>query len=435
MKEQVNDRYSTGFQGLEVGHDKYKQHVPEKHQSQPPPNYNQAIPIGKKYRFTLPSNREEPVEREEDGIAEMQLSSSDRILICDRTGGAKTSLLKRIVYGLWKGHQKIIHLTDVKNDFANIDTEGGIPPEFAEAAGLHPGESPEPIPIQFFQPRVLNNEYRNGLPEELEDTELKTFSYGFQDLRESEIKTLVNATSDTQTDILTNAIAAHDELTYSALEETVLSMEANPQAKRSLMNSIRRLKSQEVLEDQYRNELPVDRLDDGIVSVSMDNWSSYKREGNEKIEIQIAIALRQIEQNLRDGVLSGPVVPVFDEAHFFCSGDNDISTPAVIDLIHLGRAFDIPMIFSTQNPEQLDPGIIDGLSHFFIGPNVPPDQRMDLLRAADLVDHADYGNDKWVRIFREMKKYEFLQVDKERSLWRVVSPFAPPCFHPWEDDE
>ena len=433
MRDGVNNRYSTGFQGLEVGHNKYKQHVPEKHQSQPPPNYNQAIPIGKKYRFNVPSNREEPVEREEDGIAEMQLSSSDRILICDRTGGAKTSLLKRIVFGLWKGGQKIIHLTDVKNDFANIDKEGGIPPEFVDAAGLHPGESPGSIPVQVFQPRLLYNEYRRTPPDVLDGME--TFAYGFQDLRESEIKTLVNATSDTQTDILTNAIAAHNELTYSALEETVLSMDANPQAKRSLMNSVRRLKEQEVLHDSYREKLPADSLDDGVVAVSMDNWDSFKREGREKLEIQIAIALRRIKHRLRDGELKGPVTPIFDEAHVFCSENNDISTPEIVDMIDLGRAYDIPMIFSSQRASQLDQEIIDGLSHFFIGKNVPPDQRMDLLKAADLVNHEDYSTGKWTKIFREMGKYEFLQVDSERSLWRVVSPFAPPCFHPWEDDD
>jgi len=428
----VNDRYSTGFQGLEVGHDKYKQHVPEKHQSQPPPNYNQAIPIGTQYRFPGVNSREEPVSREEAGIAEMQLSSSDRILICDRTGAGKTSLLKRIVYGLHEAGQKIIHLTDVKNDFADIDTDGGVPQEFIDEAGLHPGESPGSIPVEVFQPRLLYNEYRRSPPDVLEGME--TFAYGFQDLRESEIKTLVNATSDTQTDILTNAIAAHDELTYSSLEDTVLSMDANPQAKRSLMNSIRRLKEQEVLHDDYREKLPADSLEDSVVAVSMDNWDSFKREGREKLEIQIAIALRRIKHRLRDGDLTGPVTPIFDEAHVFCGEKNDISTPEIVDMIDLGRAYDIPMIFSSQRASQLDQEIIDGLSHFFIGKNVPPDQRMDLLKAADLVDHEDYSTGKWTKIFREMGKYEFLQVDSERSLWRVVSPFAPPCFHPWEDD-
>jgi intein/homing endonuclease len=342
-----------------------------------------------------------------------------------------TALLKRIVYGLHQAGQKIIHLTDVKNDFADIDTEGGVPQPFIQEAGLHPGESPESIPVQVFQPRLLYNEYRRSPPDVLEGME--TFAYGFQDLRESEIKTLVNATSDTQSDILTNAIAANDELTYSSLEDTVLSIDANPQAKRSLMNSIRRLKEQEVLHDSYRDKLPVDSLEDGVVAVSMDNWDSFKREGREKLEIQIAIALRIIQQRLRDSHLEGPVTPVFDEAHVFCSAKNDISTPEVVDMIDLGRDYDIPMLFSSQRPSQLSQSIIDGLSHFFIGKNVPPSQRMDLLKAADLVNHEDYSTGKWTKIFREMGKYEFLQVDSERSLWRVVSPFAPPCFHPWQD--
>ena len=429
----MNNRFSTGFQGLEVGHDRYKEHVPETERKQPPPNYSDAIPIGTKYRFDLPDSQGGVVEREEDGVAEMQLSASDRILICDRTGGGKTGLLKRIVYGLHKSGQKIIHLSDVKNDFADIDTDGGVPPEFVEEAGLHPGEKPESIPVEVFQPRLLYNEYRRSPPDVLGGME--TFSYGFQDLRESEIKTLVNATSDTQNDILTNAIAANSELTYGALEESVLGMDANGQAKRSLLNSIRRLKEQEVLHEDFREKLPSDYLGDGVVAVSMDNWDSYKREGREKLEIQIAIALRRIKQGLRDGDLEGPITPIFDEAHVFCGEDNSISTPEIVDMIDLGRAYNIPLIFSSQRPSQLAQGIIDGLSHFFIGKNVPPDQRMELLKAADLVEHQDYSTGKWTKIFREMGKYEFLQVDSERSLWRVVSPFAPPCFHPWEDDE
>lgn len=431
----MNDRYSTGFKGLKVGGDKWQDYKPEKTSSQPPPNYRNKIPIGEKYIVRPEKEQFSREHWEKDGIADMQITSSDRVLICDRTGGAKTSLLKLLVFGLWKAGHKLVHFTDVKNDFANIDDENGVPKEFAEEAGLPPGQPPEPVPVEVFQSRLLFNEYRRGLPDELEDVDLNTFAYGFEDLREAEIKSLVNASSSTQNDILTLAIADDSKTTYDNLVSTIKRSDANPKAIKSLLGSIRKLKEQEVLEEEYRDTLPTDKLEEGVVAISMDNFTSFKRDSMEKLEVQIAIGLRRIKQGLRDDVLKGPISLIFDESHEFCSSDNEISTAEIVDMIDLGRAYDIPMVFSTQRPSQLDPEIIDGLSHFFIGPNVPPDQRMDLLRAADLVDHEDYVSGKWTKIFRYMKSHEFLQVDSERSLWRVVDPFAPPCHHPWEEDD
>lgn len=415
----VLDNYTTSLDGLRHGDDKYEEHVPEGHNEEDPdpPDYERRIPIGEDVRTGR--------------TVWMRLSKSDRIGIWGRTGSGKTTLSKTLISRFYLSGYGLLYPNDVKNDFQDIDYKGGASQKLIDEhdAGRYPGEVSSRMPKQMYAPPFLLEEYRN------KPSYIKPFTFGLSDISEGELLDLLQLTSNTQKRIVSDIWNSHDDLTFSQLENLLKDSEDyNDQAAAAVLKNVSTLKKEKVLTDYERyDKSPLEDLPEEAVVIAFKKWKKFKREGSEKLEMYISIILRKLMDMIEAGEIDYDkgIVVFIDEAHAFCGTDGTpISREDIIDLVDLGRAYDIPMIFSSQRPSQLPKeDIVSQMSHHFVSKSVPVSDLIDLLKEAKILDHADYSNDRWTKILREMGKYQRLYIDTENSRYQIIEPYAPLVAH------
>ncbi|WP_226005953.1 ATP-binding protein [Natrinema salinisoli] len=384
-----------------------------------PPDYNQRVPIGR--------------DKHTGELVEYDVADHDRIGIFGTTGAGKTTLAKAILSRLFKGGVKVLHASDIKNDFHDIDNEPGVSKELIDEAGFAPGEQRTPIPVELFMPRFLYNEYPNNPP-----YYLTPFTLGFQDISDADLKYLIPTNSTRQKVVLNNVLDAvpPKARSFPHLKQVIDEQEEAPKnVRRALKSNLRSLKQEQILSTRYQKD-PLEKLDEQVVVLALENWDRYKRQGLELVEIYVALTLRRLKEQLRDGDLEGPVMVFADEAHAFCpAGDDSISKREFVDLVDLGRAYKVPMMFASQHPAQIPNeensdryDVLGSINHFFLAPNLPEKDWKQCLKASGL--WRQYGNrDIWRDRFASMDQYEFMYLNKERGTHQVVQPLAPLCAH------
>ncbi|QIB75374.1 ATP-binding protein [Halogeometricum borinquense] len=402
-----------------AGDQTHQRYVPDEKDLAPPPDYEKAIPIG--------------TDINTGELVSLSISNKDRIGIFGNTGSGKTRFIKVFVSRLWKGGYKILHCSDVKNDFQDLDNRPGASKKIIEQSGFAPGEKRQPIPKEMFMPRFLYHEY----PEHRsKPSYLTPYALGFRDVSTEDFRYLLNPSSTAQENLITNMMSGlkAEQLSYQTLYELVHDTSNNQQLSQAVESSIEAVQNQSIINDTYRKD-PLEYLDDNVVVLALENWERYKYSGKERVEMFIANVMRRAREQLRDGDLEGPLLMVIDEAHVFVkNGADSISKQEAVDTTVLGRGYGIPMIYSTQKPSQIPnsddkdtDNIVGEMSYLFLAPNLDEDDWKTALRATNLYNPNRLQ--KWRDLFQSMPEFSWLMVDKAASTYRVIDPLAPLCAH------
>lgn len=338
-----------------------------------------------------------------------------------------TWTLKELVSRLFDGGMGIIHLSDVKNDFANIGHGDGIQ---KNKMNLLKNEQRKSIPVNMMVPRFLAEDYHDGIPS---SDHFHKFSYSISDLSESDFLQLLKADSTSARNI---AIALYEQVEegeadnitdlINFLEEDESMEDVNTMAKRSMKSTLESIKKQGVVSNRGQKS-PVDYMDDSVVAIAFENYDRYKRKSIEKLELQISITIRKILDKIREKETDKEqYLLVVDEAHAFATDSRDsISTDDIIDAVDLGRAYGLPMAFATQKYTDLASGIRTQCNKFLLSQNITVEERRVILKETGHYKSGDAQRGKFQRIFSSMDKHEWMYVDDQE--YYKVKPLSPLC--------
>lgn len=428
----IREKYSSGYSGLDLGESSFKDTFePEEPEKKvPPPDYTNKIPIGQDARTGQP--------------VFLRLQSSDRITVFGKTGMGKTTLCKRLLGCFFFGGSNVVYPNDVKNDFRTIDKYGGSPKKLIEEhkAGLYKGEEPKEASKHMFVPKFMDEHYIRGVP-----NDVKKFVFDIDALSQSEVETIIDPDSTKQKQILQDGInflknnysddSKHTiSNLHSAIERLKEDGEVNTNAAASLISKIKTVMNEEVVmsNQRYKQDL-ASKIDDNFLVLSMKYYGNYTGgDSINKLDIYVSSLLRQVQQGIQNRTISNEngTIIFIDEAHSFIPRKDDrLSKREVVKLVDLGRAYDIPMLFSTQRPSQIPKeDIIDQCSYFFVAPSVPYNGLKELLKTAKIWNPSDSAKNKWMDILQRMNRFQFMMIDVERSTYRIIDPYAPLIHHP-----
>lgn len=393
-----------------------------------PPDYTRRLPLGEDLHTGDP--------------VWIQLKSSDRIGVFGRTGSGKTTLLKALSSRLFDGGSgpgiKVVHLTDVKNDFAEIDRGDGVSDELIrKSAGLLPEEEKRPLPVKMYLPKFMEKEYGGSPPTRTMPDKFEAFTYGVQDLSESEFISLTNSdASDRQKEVASALFSQVDiqSSTLQSLKDELEKISTDKRFSKPLQSSLDILEDRDILSTRYRKD-PARELDDHVLALAMEHWDRYKGVSLDRLEVYVSITIRRIMDKIRNRELQPPVLFIVDEGHAFLPADDtaSLSRRDIVDLIDLGRDYDLPMLISTQRPSQIPTDdVVKQMSHFLIPWNIDPDTREFLLREANLYQKSHPFDNSWSQYFNSLTEHDWLYISRDGE-WRAFSPYAPLCRHSGSD--
>lgn len=365
----------------------------------------------------------------------LRIEDDTRIGLFGESGSGKTTLAKTILSRLWKGGWKIFHAADIKHDFHDIDNKGGASQHLINVtAGLSPGEEPESVPKEMYQPKFLYDEYGDH---ETKPSFVTPFTLGFEDISKQEFIALVSPSSTKQEQLLTQALedVPRQDWSFSTIRRVIEEAEANQQLKQSLLGSIDSVESEGILSNRYRRA-PLEDMQDKVVSLGLENWDRFRYSGKENLEMYIAFFLRKLKDKIRNRDLSPPAVLFIDEAHAFLPADGkSLVKQEAVDYVDVfSRSNRVIPVVSSQKPSQLpnpenrkdDRDIVGALNVFFLAPNLADREWKTVLKATNL--YRSHGNmDRYRRMFQEMDKYQWLMIQNDRI--RKLDPYAPLWAH------
>ena len=407
----MEDKFDTFEKEIELfGSDYHKERYLE--EDVEPPSYKNKIPLGRN-----PDTGE---------VKWIDMNDDDRWSIIGRTGSGKTWTIKEMVSRFWEGGMGVLHLSDVKNDFANISHGDGIQ---KDRMNLLKNEKRTPIPVNMYVPKFLEGDYFNGVPT---SDHFHTFSYSISDLSESDFLQLLQADSTSARNI---AIALYEQVEegeadnitdlINFLEEDESMEDVNTMSKRSMKSTLESIKKQGVVSNRGNKE-PLDNINDSVCVIAFENYDKYKRKSLSKLELQISITIRKLLDKIRENkVEKEQILIVVDEAHAFAGDKSELSTEDITDAVDLGRAYGLPMVFLTQKYTDLSSGIRTQCNKFLLSQNVTVEERRTVLKEAGHYQTGDHSRGKWQRLFSSMNKHEWLYVDNQE--YYKVKPLSPLC--------
>jgi len=399
----------------------------EKYKCDPPsepPDYEKEIPFGRKVNT--------------GEIVSISIAEDDRIGIFGDSGSGKTTLAKTIMSRYWLGGAKIVHMTDIKHDFADIDNRLGTDNEgvskklIRDSEGLVEGEEPYSVPKEMFMPKALYDAY----PEYKNPPYFVTpFTLSFDQVSTDDFKSMLNL-SDSQEASLNNILdnIPSDQLSLNAILEQVDMIDGSKQMVNSLRQSLNSIKSENVISERFYKD-PLEPLEDSdtVISIGLENWDEFRYSGSEKIEMFLTVILRELRKKIRQRDISTPVVVFIDEAHSFLpSGRKSLFKQPVADLLNVwARANGMIPILSSQAPSQLPnpddrrdmQDLVGKLNHLLLAPNLAEKDWKSVLKSTNL--YSQHNLDKWRKRFRRMNQYQFLYINGKNDNWCIVNPFAP----------
>ena len=407
--------YDIGNKGVEVTGSDYMKNKFTEEKDPDPPDYSNRIPIGHDWKTGQ--------------LKWINVNDDDRFGIFARTGSGKTFLLKSIHSRLFLGGYKVLHLSDVKNDFADMDHGQGIQKHHMNLIETNKmKEQRQPIPVNMYMPKFMGEQYYNGPPKK---DNFHAFAYSLNDLSESDFLQLISADSESKKNLALEMFDNIEEGTnFSDLYDILDDSEANDMTKRTVRSSLETLERQEVVSNRYQKS-PLDTIDETVVALAFEHWDKFKRKSMEKMEIYISITIRKVMDQMRERELEGPLSMIVDEAHAFAPADgNSISRDDIVDVINLGRAYGIPMFFASQSKSHMpEENFMNQMNKFFISKTVPQKERREILQAANIYEQGDAQRNKWQRIFKEMDQYQWMMIDKKKSEWTIIDILSPLCAH------
>jgi hypothetical protein len=398
-------------------------------------DYSQGIPVARN------------VETGE--LVRIRFDDTTRMAAFGASGSGKTVGAKAILSRVHDYGWNVVHFSDVKHDFQDISYKGGVSKKLIrETAGLAPGEEPHSVSRKIFQPKFLADEYPNGKPSYVEQ-----FSLGFEDIEESDFKSLVDVTSDAQEQALNNLVShldLEDETFASILQELdhlEMDYSGSEALKGALKRSLKSLDNDNILGSRLRKDpfryvtswrchtcgeyiFPDTKGDHqghnleerrAVLSLGLENYDKYTPDEKEKFQFYVASLMDNFIQALRQGRIEGPYVVFTDEYHEIVPRDE--SSPVkdkyqrMLDVS--GRQNDIATLISTQRPSQIPmPGgksrfdFIGDLDHIFISKNLNAEEWSKALNAFNFYNPSH--QQKWKDKISSMNEFQFLYVNTNK---------------------
>lgn len=392
-----------------------------------------------------------PVARnvETGELIRIKFDDTTRIAAFGASGSGKTVGAKAILSRIYDHGWNVMHFSDVKHDFQDISYKGGVSKELIrKTAGLVPGEEPHSVPRKIFQPWFLADEYPKGKPSYVEQ-----FTLGFEDIEESDFKSLVDPTSEAQKQTLNNLISGLDleDETFSTIKSELDHLEieysGGDALKGALKRSIESLQNDNILSSRLRKDpfryvsswrchtcdeyvFPDKKggheghnLEErrAVLSLGLENYDRYTPDEKEKFQFYVASMMDNFIQALRQDRIQGPYVVFCDEYHEVVPRDEESPVKdkfqRILDVS--GRQNDIATLISTQRPSQVPmPGkksrfdFIGDLDHIFISENLNAEEWSEALNAFNFYNPSH--QQKWKDKISSMDTHQFLYVNPNK---------------------
>lgn len=378
-------------------------------------------------------------------VIKIDVSSTTKIGLFASSGSGKTIFAKAVASRLAETGRIPLNGADVKNDFESLNEP--VTKKIRDQLSFNgfesfvDNESPSGIEREVFMPKFLTKHY-DSVP-----TYVAPFTFGFQDISETDFKFLVGAgeLTESQEVLLTNVLDSVElrNTSFDELRELVDRAEANHQVKQSVTNRLDSLESKEIISNRYRED-PIDFLERGkAVSLGFENWRNYKHGELYKLEFYAALVLRRLKGRAQG--MDQDLLYMLPEAHKFApAGQESLLKGELQDLMDMaGRQMDMPIFLDSQAPSQIPNARVTGpnnflgrLNHILIGCD-PEGGTLDkpewkaALNATNLYNPHD--PEPWRRRLNELEPYDFLYVNPSRHDGPrdcpIVRSLAPLCDH------
>lgn len=372
-------------------------------------------------------------DKETGELVEIRFDGMTRVGSFAPSGMGKTLLAKAAISRAYKAGFKVFHGSDVKNDFQKVDCYGGVSKELRESLGLLDGEHPMEMDRTLAVPEFMVDNY-SGNPSSYGTR----FSLGFQDITESDFRSLLGygSLTSTQRDELDVIL---EDVDISDTNWSYLIDEAEGRNK-ALARKFRSMRSKNVLMPEQRKDVLLDLNEKGCLSLGLKGWENYLGSGMEKLRFYSGMLHRNLVNYVESGKVSPPILIFNDEFHKMAPDGSDSMVKEefqnILDLS--GRQNMISTWISAQRPSQIPyPESDDAydflgtLNHIFLGFNLSGPDWKSALKATPLWD--PHHSDRWGERLRDLGKYDFLYIDVENHDGpgdaQVVRSLAPLVAH------
>jgi len=357
------------------------------------------------------------------------------------SGSGKTTGDMSIASRCYRRNRLPVNLADTDLHTTNLDNHGGVSKYLQEVMGLYPGESPLEIPQKTVMPKYMMNK----LAERSKPSNVESFSLGFQDINQSELKFLLSQGLDKNQrqamESVLNDASIDGDLSFKRLKGLVdENDEIHGTTGNKLKRNIQNLKDTEIITPRYRMDIVKEVQKGKAFGLGMRGFGRLSPDDYYLMEFLAKKCFDSLIDARMDGELSFPLMAIFPEAHHLMPRDADsILSDKVKRLFTFDqRRADIPAILDTQNPTQLEDSILQELNHVFIGcdkngKSLAAGEWKKVLKLLNVVSNPQRDNKRWMSVIQDLDHRDFLYVTprmSDPSDARVIRFLAPLTSNP-----
>jgi energy-coupling factor transporter ATP-binding protein EcfA2 len=323
---------------LAAGDKQYRDSLTDKDRTFEEPDYENKIPVA--------------VDVDNGGLVHIELDEETRMGAFGASGSGKTTLAKAIMSRAYQGGWKILHGSDIKNDFRTFNRKGGASKKLQkETEGLLKGEEAQSIPRVMAIPNFMVDTYSSR-------PQYGTiFALSMNDLTEAEFKFLANYSDwgEAPRESLDEILSKHDisDLSLGLLHDYAV----QEYGQSTLSRKINSLDSYNLVSDRVNHNLrDILHLMDqkGVMSLGLKGWRNFMNGQEHFFQFYSGKTIRTFK-DMYGKEINGKYIMFFDEFHKLApQGQQSMVKDEFQDFYDVsGRQRDVATFISTQRPDQV----------------------------------------------------------------------------------
>jgi len=371
----------------------------------------------------------------------ISFSDAQRILILGKTGSGKTLLMRGIFLDrCYRSEVLPIVLTDLKPEFFSSSK----PAQEKFHKKYLQDEHPEGLPLIVYYPKCFEKfipEYENYLNIIRGfDIEPIPISISFDKLTLPDFITLIGRDlSEAQKSAIEEVFKKKSMRLIKDIDE--LKKEINKlevfdqKTKKILIMNIQNLIDYHILDEKYNFDIIKDINQNKICILSLGGYVSLGESRYfDYVSAIVAVFLREILAGKMMGKIhkTKKLVLLIDEASNFVPPEGDISSKReILKCLDLGRIYSISMVFSTQVLRRIHVSVFEQSNYIFLASNIDIDVATEVFKRTQLLPGVEVNQYKKnvLEIFSNLRRYQWLVIDREMKRYNFVKPLTPLSHH------